>query len=179
MIEDDAPDVDEVVEVAPPIVEVLSSPSSKADKGKGIFVSGLSGPAKEPCDDGGGATVCALPSKAFNTQHYYLNFVPRRDESSLEGLNPRFYPDMLAMARLEGREIEFSWMGVDPQRVFNPVPNIMNSELILFDESDVGSSMIDAMTLPRDRHVMYHSKGKTLEFTERFWESLTLVSHLT
>lgn len=83
------------------------------------------------------------------------------------------------MARAEGRNKDFSWMGVDPWGAFNPVPNIVNSESSWFDNSDVGSRMIKEMVLPRNCHTMCHSEETTVEFTERLCESLALVSHRT
>lgn len=70
-------------------------------------------------------------------------------------------------------------MGVDPQQTFNPVPNVVISESILFDDSDVGSRMIEAMALPRDRHAMHHSEEMMVDFAERLCDSLSLVSFLT
>lgn len=105
--------------------------------------------------------------------------VPVEVGSTLEGFNPCFRPDVLVIARVEDRNKDFNQMGVDPRRAFNPVSNVVNSKSILFDDSDVGSRLIEAMVFPRDRHAMFHSEETTMDFAERLYDSIALVSCLT
>lgn len=95
----------------------------------------------------------------------------------MEGLDPHFRPDVLEMTRLEGRNSEFCEIGFDPRSAFNTVPNVVNSESIIFVDSNVGSRMMEAIALPRDRHAMFHSEETTLEFANRLCGTLALVSH--
>lgn len=130
MIKDDTPDVDEVVEAAPPIMEVRSNPYFKADKGKGTVAPASLGPPVEQCND---AVVEAVrrfihqqarrSGSSSATSAVFSVEVP----ASLDGLNPRFRPDQLAAARVKGYNEDFGRIGVDPRRAFDPVPNIMNS----------------------------------------------------
>lgn len=93
-------------------------------------------------------------------------------------LDPRFIPDLMTAVRVKGRNEDFSRIGVNPKRAFDPVPNVVNTESVLFDDTDVGSRMVEVMTLPRDRHMMCHREETTEEFAEKLCESLRLVSHL-
>lgn len=63
--------------------------------------------------------------------------------ASLEGLNPHFNPEALAATRVRGRKEDFARIGVDLNKAFDPVPNVINSEFILFDVSDIGSRLIE------------------------------------
>lgn len=97
---------------------------------------------------------------------------------SLEGLNPHFHPDVLVIARVEDHNEDFKRRGADPRKAFSPVSNVVNSESILFD-SNVGSQMVEAMALLRDRHAMFSTNETMFEFVERLCNSLMLVSHWT
>lgn len=52
------------------------------------------------------------------------------------------------------------------------MPNVVNSESILFYGSGVGIRMIEAMTLPRDCHAMHCMEETTFEFFEKLCDSL-------
>lgn len=95
---------------------------------------------------------------------------------SLESLDPIFHPDLLAKAHVKGCDEDFARVEVDPSNAFDPVPNIINTDSMLFNDPDVDSHMVEAMTLPRDRHIMCRSEENTEEFVERLYESLALVS---
>lgn len=97
---------------------------------------------------------------------------------SLEGLDPRFRPDLLAMALAKDHDEDFARIGVDPSKAFNLVPNVINTESVLFDGSNVGSRLVEAMALPQDSHAMCHSKETKEEFAEKLCESLALVTQL-
>lgn len=96
--------------------------------------------------------------------------------ASLEGRNPRFRPDNLAAAHARVCKADLARIEANLSKAFDPVVNVINSESILFDKSDVGSRLIEAFTLPRDCHVLFHSPESTSEFAQKIWQSLTLVS---
>lgn len=95
---------------------------------------------------------------------------------SLEELLLHFRPDVLAMVRAEGRNEDFSQRGVDPRQAFKPIPNVVKSESIIFDDSDVRSCMVEAMALSRDHHAMFVTNKTIVDFFERLCYSLALVS---
>lgn len=162
------------------MAKVPTSPP-KVNKGKGVAVAGLSRRADE--DDGAAVKAAqrfmrwqagrSVPTTAASSSF------PVEVLSSLEGLDPRFRLDILAAARVKARDEEFRRMGVSPRKTFNPVPNVINTKSILFDDSDVGCCMLEAMMLPRDRHVMCHTEDTTKEFAMKLSKSFGLVSHLT
>lgn len=75
----------------------------------------------------------------------------------LEGLSPRFRPEALVTARTKGCGEDFTRIRVIVTRAFDPVPNDVNCKSVLFDDSDVGSRLIEGMALSRDRHAMRHN----------------------
>lgn len=48
---------------------------------------------------------------------------------------------------------------------------------MLFYGSDIGSRMIEAMKLLRDRHAMHATDETMVDFVEQFYDSLVFVSH--
>lgn len=148
------------------------------DKRKGVSISGLSGHGDESCDDAAvevgqrfilrqerRSDATAGASDAFSIE------VPH----SMEGLDPYFCPDRKEVARVKGRNKDFSRIEVDPKRAFDPVPNVVNTESILFNDSDVESHMVKAMTLSYDRHAMCYNEETTEEFAKKLCESVGLV----
>lgn len=104
---------------------------------------------------------------------------PVKVPASLEGIDPCFRSNLLVAARVKGHNNNFNQIGVDPWKACDPVPNVMNTEFILFDDSDIGYRMVEAMTLSHDHHVICHSEETMEEFVEKLCESLRLVSHLS
>lgn len=120
-----------------PVIDIEVMPSNK-DKGKGVVV-----PIPSASADTMPATIVtmrqfvyqqsrrAVPTATSGTG-VVVEVVP-----SLERLLPYFWPDVLAMARGEGQNEEFSQRGIDPRQAFKPIPNVLNSESVIFDDSDV------------------------------------------
>lgn len=124
-------------------------------------------------------SVFSSASEALRAFCESLGFNPYEVPTSLEGLDLCFHMDLLAVACVKGRTEDFSQIGVDQRRAFDPMPNVINTESVPFDYSDVGFRMVEAMVLPRDQHAMRHSKETTKDFAKKLFESLGLVSHLT
>lgn len=87
--------------------------------------------------------------------------------ASLEGLNPRFRLDKLAVSRARVRKKEFAQAGVDLSKAFDPVVNVANNESILFDETDIDSRIIEGLQLPRNRHALFHSGETMVDFAQK------------
>lgn len=96
----------------------------------------------------------------------------------LDGLDPCFRSENLATARAKDREEDFAHIGVELSEAFDPMSNVVNSKSILFNESNVGSQLIESMTLPRDCHAMFHSRESTADFAEKVCQSLALARQL-
>lgn len=96
--------------------------------------------------------------------------------SCLEGLYPCFHPRSLKSQRLKLREEDFNQHGIDPARVYDPVPNVIESESVLFDDSDVGCRMVEAVFLPGDRQAMCFNEETAAELAQIFANSSAVVS---
>lgn len=72
---------------------------------------------------------------------------------TLEGLDPRFQHVRMSTIRAQGRRVDFEEAGMDLSQAFDPVPNVMNSKSVRFDDSDVGSCHVKSLVLPHD-HAM-------------------------
>lgn len=78
------------------------------------------------------------------------------------------------VARVKGLNKDFNRIEVDSRKAFDLMPNIFNTESVLFNDSNDWSSMVKAMALPRYQHVMCHNEKTTLEFVEKLCESLKI-----
>lgn len=175
VVEKDAPCEEEEVVILPLPVEVLARPH-KVNKRKGVVVPASSRQVRDAYD-----------GVVDDAAQRFVRWKLRRTEpatsafsvevpTSLDGLDSRFFLDILATAHVKGQNEDFNRIGVDPCRAFDRTPNIVNSESILFDDSDVGSHMVEVMALLCDRHAMCHSEETTAEFAEKLYGTLGLVS---
>lgn len=80
------------------------------------------------------------------------------------------------MARLRLREEDLLQRVVDPAKAYDPIPYVIESESILFDDLDVGCRMIEALLLPQDRQAMCFGEESVEELAQKFSQSIAMVS---
>lgn len=154
-------------EVTPDVVKVLESPP-KLDKGKGLMIPASSGLEEEaPAAAEVARHFVRLQARHRGSSRMVVSKVAIEVPPSLEGLDPCFSRESLVAARAKGRERDFARVGMDLSQAFDPVPNVVNLESILFDESDIENYLVEAMMLAHDRHAMYYSDESTTEFVEK------------
>lgn len=159
-------------EVVGPVVEIMESPR-RANKGK--VVGTLTEEEAVEAADLARGFLCQR-SRGSGSETPVASKFSIEVPASLEGLNPCYRPENLVEARRKRHAECFAELGMDVSEAFDPVPNILNSESILFDESDLGSRLMESFALPRDRHAMCHSEGSTGDFAEKIYRSLAVVS---
>lgn len=96
--------------------------------------------------------------------------------ASFEGLDPRFRPKVVEKGQRELRANDFNCWEVDPSIAFSPIPNVVNSESVLVDDSEVGSRLLESIILPRDRHLLQHCRDSSENLALKISQSLTVVS---
>lgn len=107
---------------------------------------GSSGPANE------------LDAAAVEAARSFVRWQGRHED-------PTIGANFLAVGRVKGRDEDFAQINKE----FHLVPNVINTESILFYGSDVGSRMVEPMSLPCDCHAMCHREKTTEEFVEKLW----------
>lgn len=112
------------------------------------------------------------PGQSSTASKHFVAKVP----TSFEELDPRFKPGALAVSLLKGHNEDFARLSMDESTAFNPVRNVVNSESMLLDDSEVRSRLLESMALPRDHHLMQYREDTTEEFAQNFCRSLTVVS---
>lgn len=94
---------------------------------------------------------------------------------SFEGLDPRLLPEAVEESRRRVRDEDFAQWGIDLSRAFNPVPNMINSDSVLMDNSKVGCQLLESTILSRDHHLLRYCKDTTEDMVQKFRQSLVVV----
>lgn len=150
-----------------------SCPSSALDKGKKVILEEeSSSPARgfgEPLGlmaDARRAVVA--PRTAVKRPH--------KVSKDLEGLDPRFEPQLYEDYRRELRAKAFSRKGLALREAWDPIMGLTRDESILLGEEEVRLRVAEGLLFPRDRHFVKYTTTGTLEMAKDLCQSAIRVS---
>lgn len=171
-------DVDEVEVATPevgatgrsPLVMEISESPTKTDKRKGVMRPESSrvaedaweAPIAEVARRFVQDSLRCVGSSSPSADSFSLNV-----SLSLKGLNFWFWPVNMEATRIERWDVAFTKIRADLGLAFNLIPNVMKTESVLHDDSDVSNQLLESLA---------HSMDTTEEFAQKLAHNLAWVS---